>query len=202
MKATLTIITILVLGICILCASMYGYTLAAKDEIYPKILQAALTGFFTFIGLFITITNQEKQKKKDQLKEICPCFIVKISDAPGAGEEYNRIKNGNTHIPIIDPPKESENNSIYRKTTIEVFNTKSVWAINFNFIGNIRHRVIEAAGSFRQEVYLPENGRMKVYFEDVYGNAYIQEFILCYKIDTYIIITNQPQRTVKVEGEV
>ena len=42
--------------------------------------QAILAGFITFIGLFITITDQEAQRianqKNEKLKEICPCFYA------------------------------------------------------------------------------------------------------------------------------
>ena len=162
-------------------------------EISKLVFQAAVTGFVTFTGLFLTIYSQDVQLKKKERTEICACLIINYSHGTSASKNISNIVN-NKNVIICSEEE------MVRTVECVIVNCKNNYALNLSVestcgeikLGIIKDTPIKVQFALKEEA----EGEITFKFEDIYGMQYKQKVVYEYqqRNNEYQFVSQQPQR--------
>ncbi|MBQ9887424.1 MAG: hypothetical protein IJM37_11295 [Lachnospiraceae bacterium] len=177
------ILSFIIIGI-ILCFILIKYSNESLETqittISKILLQSIVSGFVTFLGLFMTISFNEYQNKQNEKNKICPKFYLVPKERASALKKINVIDEKNFFICTYS--KNAREIECEIKNTRECKAKKIFIKKNLNIKKKIKNLECKDNICF---LTLGNNCRFyrsfKIFFEDVMGNKYKQK--IKYKYD-------------------
>lgn len=189
-----TVFFILMAGVagCIFCYPHYNFLTPSGNEIYKIILQALLSGTFTFAGLFITISNQDIQQNRELKRKRCPCFIVKPTEVASNKSNYVGAKDDD----VIKCHENMKSNDQVRTIRVAVVNAKNdSWALNCSLNRYSLVTALEANKAVPAQLLLwADSGEFELHYSDLFGLKYKQKIKYTYRKGNYVFTSMQPKR--------
>lgn len=198
MKLPLLLMLLVVILVCFFCYSQYDFAKDTGNTAFKLIFQTALSGAFTFCGLFFTFANQERYQQKLEEKKECPCFIIQNVKSVSAETELSDINS----VHAINCLRRFRESNHIRTVTVDIMNIKeSTWATNIKIAGNAIGVSIYTKETCTVDLLLYSNiqaSKFWIEFENGYGIIYKQKVTYLSKGNKYSFLIGQPFKVFRI----